>query len=429
MYQSRFHQAISAESRQAIETWGAAVDEAVSRRTDELTGIRRYLHTHPEPSGEETATSEFIRQRLEQAGISSRRCAGGIGVIAELAVGHPQADSPLIAVRADIDGLRMPDEKQVSYCSQNPGVAHACGHDAHTATLLGVALTAADLNGGAPLENVVSVPGLRLRLIFQPAEETSTGAAEMVEQGAVAGASSILALHVDPQRACGEVGIRYGMLTAHCDEIDMAVTGGGGHAARPHHAIDPIAAAAHLITAIYEYLPRSVDSRDPSVVTIGHIAGGSAPNVIPDRVDLHGTLRTIDGGARQTLKNRIREICGGVEQSSGTRIQVEFHKPLEGVNNDRRVAAALEEASRQVVGRQGVAHIDRPSMGGEDFSVYLTQVPGAMLRLGCASDGKEAPFLHSPLFDIDERAIALGTRILFRAALLLAVTSPDSMTD
>ena len=421
MYQSRFHQEIPVESRRAIETWGAAFDAVVARRAEELIRIRRHLHAHPEPSGEETATSDFIQQKLEQSGISSTRCAAGVGVIAELAVGNPQADSPLIALRADIDGLRMPDEKQVVYCSQIPGVAHACGHDAHTAALLGVGLAAAELNSGSPTET--AVPGVRLRLIFQPAEETSTGARELVAQGAVEGVSTILALHVDPQRACGKVGIRYGMLTAHCDEIEMVVTGGGGHAARPHHAIDPIAAAAHLITAIYEYLPRSVDSRDPSVVTIGHVAGGSASNVIPDRVELHGTLRTIDTGARQTLKNRIREICGGVEQSSGTRIAVGFHKPLEGVNNDRRAAAALEDASREVLGREGVAHIDRPSMGGEDFSVYLTQVPGAMLRLGCASPGEEAPFLHSPLFDIDEQAIALGTRILFRAALLSAVAA------
>jgi len=209
----------------------------------------------------------------------------------------------------------------------------------------------------------------------------------------------------------------------------MVVTGGGGHAARPHHAVDPIAAAAHLITAIYEFLPRSVDSRDPSVVTIGHIVGGSAPNVIPDKAELRGTLRTIDAGARETLKNRIREICGGVEQSSGTQIQVEFHRPLDGVNNDRQVTAALEEASRHVVGRHRVVHIDRPSMGGEDFSVYLTQVPGAMLRLGCAPGSDEAPFLHSPMFDIDEQAIALGTRILIRAALLLAVAQSGSKTD
>lgn len=427
MYQNRFHQDIPAELQHALETWESAVDEVISRQADGLTDIRRHLHAHPEPSGEEIATSEYIQKTLARAGISSRRCAGGVGVIAELTVGRPEADSPLIALRADIDGLRMPDEKQVSYRSQTPGVAHACGHDAHTSALLGVALAAADLKDDSPLIN--EIPGLRLRLIFQPAEETSTGAKEMVEQGAVEGVSSILALHVDPQIACGEVGIRYGMLTAHCDEIEMIVTGGGGHAARPHHAVDPIAAAAHLITVIYEYLPRSVDSRDPSVVTIGHIVGGSAPNVIPDWAELRGTLRTIDTGARETLKNRLREICGGVEQSSGTQIQVEFHRPLEGVNNDRRATAALEEASRRVVGRRRVAHINRPSMGGEDFSVYLTQIPGAMLRLGCAPQSSEAPFLHSPVFDIDERAIALGTRILMRAALLLAVAPFGATTD
>jgi amidohydrolase len=400
----------------------ARCDAEIASIETTLIKLRRSLHAHPEPSGEEVETSQCIARTLDEAGIPGTICRDGLGVVANLTVGSPSNDAPLIAIRGDIDALRMPDEKTVEYSSQVPNVAHACGHDVHTSVLIGAALAASRVTVDEAEKE--SVPGWCLRFLFQPAEETSQGADWLVEQGVMDGVDAILGLHVDPERAVGTVGIRYGVLTANCDEVVMIVGGHGGHAARPHHTHDPIAAAAHLVSTLYEFLPRSVDARSASVFTVGKIEGGYAPNVIPESVELHGTLRTIDMTSRESLQQRIREICSGVEQTSGARVQVRFEHPLESVDNHPRIAAALEEVSLAVVGRDNIDLIDQPSMGGEDFSVYLDHAPGALLRLGCADPASDSPaFLHSPLFDVDERVIALGSRVLLRTALLLGTPS------
>lgn len=410
-----------AEAWRRLEPWEGRLDAQVARLADEQVAIRRHLHAHPEPSGAEVETTRFVQQRLTAAGLGPRVLENpqGLptGLVVDAVLGQPRPDGPLIALRADIDALRLADEKTVDYRSRVSGVAHACGHDAHTAILL----TAALAGIGAAHDDGLS-GGVRLRFLFQPAEETSEGARSLVEHGAMDGVAAVLGLHVDPERTCGEVGIRYGTLTAHCDEVEIRIEGHGGHAARPHHSIDPIAAAAQLVGALYQSLPRSVDSRHPSVFTIGRIAGGSAPNVIPEQVELHGTLRTTDTPTRNRLLDRIQEIGRGVEQASGSRIAVRFLHPLGSVYNDPKITAALESACRRVIDAERIILLDKPSMGGEDFSVYLEHAPGAMLRLGCAVPGGKAPFLHSPLFDLDERALALGTRILLRTALLLSHT-------
>lgn len=406
-----------------LELSESQFDAQVTRLESEVIGLRRHLHAHPEPSGEERETSQFIARHLSQAGLEPRLCKNGIGVVADQTIGEPSAECPLIAIRGDIDALRMPDDKQVEYRSRHPDLNHACGHDGHMAILLGAALSAARMNGADADDHA---KGLRLRYVFQPAEETSEGAAWMVDQGALEGVDAILGLHVDPEKEVGTVGIRYGVLTAYCDDVEIEILGRGGHAARPHHTIDPIATAAHLLNSLYGFLPRSVDSRNPSVLTIGRIRGGGSPNVISERVELGGTLRTTDTTTRETLMQRVRSICSGIEHNSGATINVRFTKPLPAVNNHPRIAAALEAASRRVLGPENVGLIDRPSMGGEDFAVYLDHVPGALLRLGCGKPGVTSPFLHSPIFDIDERALGLGTRILMRAAWLLALESPAS---
>lgn len=412
-----------------LEPWERRFDEKVSAMEPELIGIRRHLHAHPEPSGEEIETSKFIAARLRKAGLEAwvaRSDVGSrVGVVTDLSVGRPPAGAPLIALRCDLDALRMPDEKKVDYASRTPGVAHACGHDAHTAILLGAALAASAV-GSEPADarDEAASFGMRLRFLFQPAEETSQGAEWLTGQGAMEGVDAILGLHVDPERPAGQVGIRFGALTAHCDEIEIIVEGHGGHAARPHHSVDPVAAAAHLVSTLYEFIPRAVDSRTASVITIGKIGGGYAPNVIPERVELIGTLRTSEAAAREVLHRRLREICAGAEQTSGTRIGIRFLRPLAAVENHPRIAAALEQAARRVVGRENTLIIDRASLGGEDFSVYLAHAPGALLRLGCGAPGGKAPFLHSPTFDIDERTLVIGTRVMLRAALLLAADFP-----
>jgi amidohydrolase len=410
---------VSRATDQELTAWEPSLDREIADLEQRLVEIRRHLHAHPEPSREERETSTYLRDRLLEAGIEAKLARDGLGVTADLDIGQPHENAPRIAIRADIDALKLQDSKTTPYASKHPGICHACGHDAHSTVVLGTALCAAALRNDGEVGRS-GLPGAKLRFIFQPAEETSDGAVWMVEQGAVDGVDAILGLHVDPERQLGTVGIRYGVLTANCDEVDIVVEGKGGHSARPHHTQDVIAASAHLVTSLYQFLPRSVDSRSPAVFSIGKLCGGTLPNVIPGRVEILGSLRTLEQETRQKLKDRIEAIVHGVKESSGAAIHLRFFESIDSVVNDPHVTAMLEEASRRVLGKGGIDYIHHASMGGEDFSAYLTRVPGAMLRLGVAPPGFSAPFLHASDFDIDERALALGSRILLRAALLLS---------
>ncbi len=413
---------------QLVERWGLAFDEQLAQLAEKQIQIRRHLHSHPELSGEEVETTRFIAANLKSAGLEPAVCRSDrdveTGTFADVTIGNPAPDSPLIGLRCDIDALPLLDAKSVEYRSMNPGVTHACGHDGHTAIVLGTGLAAAALQKvwREKLKDQADAEpfGLRLRLIFQPAEETSFGADWLVAQGAMQGVDAILGLHVDPERLAGRAGIRYGVLTANCDDVEIVVEGRGGHAARPHHSVDPIAAASHLVGSLYEFLPRRVDSRHPAVLTFGSIHGGTTANVIPDSVELQGTLRTTDPVSRDTLKIEIDRICSGAELSTGARIRRRFFCPLGAVVNDPRVTALLEQSAKSVLGAENIDIIPLPSMGGEDFSVYLNYVPGAMLRLGCRPPGQDGHFLHSPKFDLDEKVLSLGSRILLRTALFLS---------
>jgi amidohydrolase len=242
----------------------------------------------------------------------------------------------------------------------------------------------------------------------------------MVEAGAVDGVGSIVALHVDPERRCGRVGFRVGTLTAFCCEVDVLVAGRGGHAARPHHSADPIAAACQFAGAVYQFVPRSVDSRDPTVVTFGSIHGGFTQNVIPEEVRLRGTMRTHSRAAIERVIQRIEEIAAGVAATSDTRIEVTFKRGPDAVINEPAVTRTCLEAAAELLGADAVEHIETPSMGGEDFAEYLARVPGCLFRLGVGRDGGEGHFLHSPRFDIDEAALAVGAKLLARCAVHLA---------
>ncbi|MGC1274476.1 MAG: amidohydrolase, partial [Planctomycetaceae bacterium] len=367
------------------------IDDAVARLAAEQVAVRRHLHRHPEASGNEVETTAFIAGKLEAAGLEPRLLRDGLGVTADLTLGEPSNDAARIALRADIDALPIHDEKAVEYRSCAPGVMHACGHDGHAAIVLGAAFAAAAVreswtkHGG---------PGLKLRFVFQPAEEDSRGAKWMIEQNVLDGVAAIFALHMEPNLPAGHAGIRYGVLTASCDEVHVAVTGHGGHAARPHQTRDPVLAAALLVTSLYSVLPRRIDVRSPAVLTIAKILAGRTHNAIPERAEVNGTLRTIDPDSRETLLERFVDVCSGVATMSGTTITPEFRHAIPSVVNDRRLTAALEEASVAVLGPDYVSQIEQPSLGGEDFAFYLQHVPGAMLRLGCASPGVAPQFLH-----------------------------------
>ena len=401
-------------SPEAVATFQLAIDASVALLQPRLVEVRRYLHQHPELSCKEIETSRYLLGRLESAGIAARLGEEGLGVIADLQWGLCDPDSPRIALRADIDALPIMDAKTCDYTSQELGRCHACGHDAHATMALGAVLAAQGLS-----ENLAQIGlGCRLRVIFQPAEENSWGARAMVAQGAVDNTRMIFALHVDPERAAGQVGIRYGALTANCDEVHISIEGRGGHSARPNQTDDVIATAAQLVTALFNWLPRSADSRSPAVFSIGKLAGGHACNVIPERVEIMGTLRTTDAATRVTMLRRLQEILDGVATASGTRIVLSIPAADDAVINDRLAMICLHEAARSVVGEVGCQLLDQPSMGAEDFGGYMAHAPGAMLRLGAAIPGRSpSPPLHSTDFDIDEAALAIGSRILLRAVL------------
>jgi amidohydrolase len=389
--------------------WQAKLDSVIDHRADHLVSVRRHLHAHPEVSGHEHETSLYLYQMLSDVGFDVRMGPDGRGLMVDR---RDQPDAPRIALRADIDALRIHDEKAVDYHSQHVGVMHACGHDAHSSIVLGALFALYEMDERDELPWPVNMRG-----IFQPSEETATGAAEMVEAGALQGVDSILATHVDPTRCVGQIGVRAGVMTANCDAMHFRLTGRGGHAARPHETIDPIAAAAQLINSIYLTIPRATDSQDAVVVTIGQIQGGGNPNVIPELVELRGTVRTLDLNVRQQTVDHIERICRGVAESSGTDIEVEFGSRIRSVRNDAEMTEVVRNVARHLLGNEQIDEITRASMGSEDFAVYLDHVPGAMFRLGCAEPGKSAPPLHTPTFDVDEAAIPIGAKLLARAAI------------
>jgi amidohydrolase len=290
---------------------------------------------------------------------------------------------------------------------------HACGHDVHTATLFGALAALDEIESDGRLPWPVTWRG-----IFQPAEETSRGARAMVEAGALAEVDAILSLHVDPTRSAGTIGLRPGVFTASCDAMRVTVSGRGGHSARPHESIDPIAAAAQFISTVYQFVPRATDSQDAVVVTFGQIHGGQNANVIPEQVVLDGTLRTLDRHVRERTISHVRTLAEGIERVTGTRLEVCFERGTPSVYNDQHLTAMLGEAAKELLADGEVAILPRPSMGSEDFAVYLEHVPGAMFRLGAAGSRTPWPGLHTPAFDVDERCLAVGAKILARTVVM-----------
>jgi amidohydrolase len=382
------------------------VELQIAQIAPQLSQMRRHIHQHPELSGQEFATTAYISERLTAGDVAHKIASGERGIFTEI-VAASEPGAPVIAMRADIDALPIQEESDVPYRSRKPGVMHACGHDAHTAILLGTTLA---LNRAKPL-------AVGWRSIFQPSEEIGRGACEMVGHGALDCVSSIIALHVDPNLAVGHVGITPGPRTAFCQDFVIQVRGRGGHAARPHSTVDPIAAAAHLITLIYQAIPRGTDARDPIVVSISQVNGGHAANVIPDLVTMKGTIRTLTPAIATHGRQILERLCASVAQAFEANISPTFEDVLPGLVNDPEIAAHFIATARQMLGSDKVTTNDRPSMGAEDFADYLPLVPGCMVALGAKSSDREVTPLHTSTFDIDERALLIGARLLARVLL------------
>lgn len=395
-----------------MAAWRQAVVAAVDSQFERMVKLRRHLHAHPEPSGSEYNTSQMLYELLGDAGLVVRQGPEGCGVIADFTPENAADNRPRLALRADIDALHIQDEKDAPYRSQKPGVMHACGHDAHTAILVGAMFAIRELHTAGRLPFVPVLRG-----IFQPAEEVCRGARMMIESGALEGIEVILAAHVDPTRPVGKIGLRAGVFTANCDEMHFTIRGTGGHAARPHETRDPIQAAAQLINWLYLQIPRNTDSQEAVVLTVGRIEGGHNANVIPDHVHLHGTLRTLDDSVRSRTIELVRRLAAAVADGTQTQIDVEFGMSTRAVENDEALIKLLWHASEQVLGSDAPQRIPRPSMGSEDFAYYGGHASTAMFRLGCRSGSRGGGGLHTPSFDIDEEALRCGARVMTWAAL------------
>jgi amidohydrolase len=382
------------------------VQAHLARGAARLSQIRRHLHRNPELSGQEFSTTDYLSKQLTAARVPHRVAAGKCGIITDV-IDSPDSGAPIVAMRADIDALPIKEENNVPYRSKRAGVMHACGHDAHSAILLGTTLA---LYRARPLP-------VAWRSIFQPSEEAGRGACEMVNQGALEGVDAIIGLHVDPNLPVGKVAITPGPRTAFCQDFAIEIRGRGGHGARPHLTADPIAAAAHLITLIYQAVPRQTDARQPVVVTIGMVNAGFASNVIPDTAALRGTIRTLNTAVAVQTRETVERLCASVAQAFGAKTSPVFERLLPGLVNDAQIATLAAGVAGQLLGSENILRNEPPSMGAEDFADYLPVVPGCMIGLGAKGPDRKITPLHTATFDIDETALLIGAR-LFAAILL-----------
>lgn len=381
------------------------IKQLATKLSPRLVEIFRHLHSHPELSGHEHQTAVYVAGILSSCGLKVQEAVGRTGVVGELA--GKGSDPRLLAIRTDMDGLPLQECTGLTYASHNGGVMHACGHDVHTTVGLGTAMILSQLE--EPL------PGT-IRFLFQPAEEIAQGARWMVADGVMTGVSSIFGLHVFPSLMAGTIGIRAGALTAAADDIDITILGESGHGARPHEAVDAIWIAAQVLTTLQQAIARTQNPLRPVVLTIGKISGGRAPNVIADQVRMVGTVRSLHPDTHKTLPDWIEQILAHVCQAHGARYSLKYERGVPSVQNDFGLTHLMETAAREAWGGDRLEILSEPSLGAEDFSVYLEQTPGVMFRLGVGHPNKPNYPLHHPRFEVDESAIYTGVVTLAYAA-------------
>ncbi|CAM5577787.1 amidohydrolase [Streptomyces griseus] len=377
----------------------------------ELIAFRRDLHMHPELGNQEFRTTAAIKDRLEKAGLKPEVLAVGTGLMCD--VGEWDGVTPMLALRADIDALPIPDTKAgVPYRSTVPDRAHACGHDVHTTTVLGAGLVLAGLDREGLLPNAV-------RLIFQPAEEVLPGGAvDAIESGVLEGVGRIIGVHCDPKVDVGRIGLRIGAITSACDRLEITLDGPGGHTARPHLTTDLVTAAARIAVDVPALLARRVDARSGLALTWGRLETGHAPNVIPQHAELSGTVRCLDLDAWRAAPDLVHAAVDEVAGMHRAKTVINYVRGVPPVVNDAESIGLLDAAMTERRGSYAIEDTEQ-SLGGEDFSWYLEQVPGAMARLGVRTPGDTRGLdLHRGNFDVDEEAIAVGVELFTASALL-----------
>ncbi len=383
------------------------IHELVTANRDYVVALRRHFRTFPEIGGQEYATQRTIIAELTAMGLKPRPIAR-TGVIAQIDGGKP---GKTVAIRADIDALPIQDEIDQPYCSQNAGVCHACGHDGHTAMLLGIAkifsAVRTELTGS-------------IRLLFQPSEEQFPGGAlDMIADGALAGVDAIIGAHLWQPLAAGTMGTTFGPMMAAPDQFKITVQGRGGHGSMPHQTIDPLYVGAQMVLALKTVTGNNVNANELAVLSLGMFKAGEVFNIIPDTAVLEGTVRTFDPGTRDLIFSHIDRICSGISAAAGATYELETcfgHPP---VINNADMAKIIMQSGEAVLGKDAVIELS-PVMVGEDFSYYQQQIPGCFLFIGIGGQEKSRSYPHHhPKFDMDEAALGYGAEIMAQAALRL----------
>lgn len=370
-----------------------------------ISEFRRHIHSHPELSFQETRTGLYVAEKLEEAGISCRKGVGGAGVVAEIGKGDR-----VFAIRVDMDALPIKETNAVQYCSQNDGVMHACGHDAHTAMGLGAALI---------LKKTPPTNG-RVRIIFQPAEEDTnhdgkSGATLMMEDGAFDEVSGVLSLHVFPDLSCGSIAVRSGPVLAACDKFEIMIKGRGSHGAYPEFGLDPVVISSQVVQAIQTIVSRKNSALEPLVITIGGIRSNTyAPNIISDHVEMTGTVRHFYSHTRSMVKKELEQALG-IATTLGGSYEFKYIEENPPVSNDPVITALVEETGLALLGAGKVQPAEM-QMGGDDFSFLSEKFPACYFFLGAML--KDSPRkLHTETFDIDENCLPVGSAMLASTAL------------
>ena len=370
------------------------INEKLANRYDEVVSWRRYMHQHPELSFKEVKTAEYIKEKLLSFGLEVKTNIGGHGLIGIL---EGNQAGKTIALRADFDALPIPDEKEVPYKSQNPGVMHACGHDGHTAALLGTA---------EALSHFRQQLKGKVIFIFQPAEELPPGGAKfMIEDGVLDGVDYVFGAHLDSQTPLGKITVGEGYQMAAVDKFEIHIQGKGGHGARPHEAIDSIVIGSDIISSLQKIVSRGVNPLQSAVVTIGVFQSGTAFNVIADKAKIEGTVRTFDGEVRKQVEKQIYSIVEGITTAFGATFTIDYLNGYPALYNHQAETETVRALLAEQFSEENIVDMQQ-SMGAEDFSYFLLERPGTYFRVGSQNEDEATHYPHHhPKFDIDERAL------------------------
>jgi len=384
------------------------MDLAIDKK-NQIIELRELLHSQPELAHREFLTNKILLEHLQKLDLDIKSPVAGTGIIATLKGKHR---GKTVAIRADMDALPIQEENNLPFKSLNDGIMHACGHDAHMSMVYGAINVLSDLKD--QFEGNV-------KFIFQPAEEEGTlgGAKPMIEEGALDDVDYILGMHVWEDLAEGKIGYKQGPLLASADIFNALIIGKGGHAASPHMAVDPIVISARIIESLQTIVSREIDPLESVVITVGSINGGSAPNIIPEKVELKGTIRTLNNEIRNTMEQRLKRIFEGITQSSNATFDLRYNYGYPATINDKRVTEIVKESLSNLLGVNNIVEI-KPTLAGEDFSYYLQKVPGTYLVLGIYNEKLGYIFpTHNPKFNLNENILPIGTAAFAESALTL----------